>query len=191
MVTYVNEIQKSISKIWSDFKSILNIEKPKRDLSAKVEELEDRENIRELLATYTYYWNSKDVDGIIRIMSDDCVILHGYPYKGVFKGKEQARNFFENILKKAPEKGLRLQGQEDKHHITNITIRVDQEMKRANAHTYFFRVSTGKKGEEEAGVIATGWYFFSLKKEGGEWKVQQMRIERCFESEIFKVKHYL
>lgn len=187
----MSDICERISKVWVDFKNILGDKQSIRDLSGKVEELNARENIRELLATYTYYWNSKDVDGIMSIMSSDCEILHSKPYVGSFKGREQAREFFENILKKAPKEGLRLQNQEDKHHISNIVVRVDEKIEKARACAYFLRVSTGKKGVDEAGVIATGWYFFTLKKGNGEWKIQQMRIERCFESEPFKVKHYV
>lgn len=152
----MSNINKRISKVWADFKSVFNVKRTARDLGGKVDELNAREEIRELLATYTYYWNSKDVDGIISIIAEDCEILHGKPYVGIFKGKEQAKEFFENILKKAPKEGLRLQNQEDKHHITNIVVRVDEKIEKARASAYFHRVSTGKKGEEEAGVIATG-----------------------------------
>lgn len=185
-------IREIISDIWNDFKSLLKYGMEIRpDLQSKVEELEAREKIREVIAIYTYCWNSKDVEGILRIMTDDCEIVHGYPYKGVWKGKGEAREFFEGILKTAHERGLRLLNQEDKHYVTNVVIRIDKDMRHAKAHAYFLRASFGWKGNEEMAVISSGWYFFTIRREGEEWKIMQMRIERCFESEPFKVKQYL
>lgn len=186
----MEDVRERISEIWSEFKSILNVVKVSRSFNDLVAEINAREEIRELLATYTYYWNSKDVDGLMSIMSDDCEIVHGKPYTGHFIGKHQVKKFFDNILENAPKKGLRLQDQEDKHHISNVIIKVDKELKKAEVSAYFFRVSTGKKEEEYAAVIATGWYRFTLKKEG-EWKIQRIKIFRCFESEPFKIMHYL
>jgi len=179
-------------QIWNEFKSILKIPKATRvNLEERIRELEAKEDIRELLATYTYFWNSKDVNGIVSIMTNDCEIIHGRPYEGVYRGKEEARRFFENILIEAPKKGLRLGEQEDKHHITNLIIRVDEGICAAEATAYFLRVSTGKKDEREFGVIATGWYSFELRKEDGEWRIRRMKIFRRMQSKEFEVTPFL
>lgn len=179
-------------RIWDEFKSILKVPKTSIvNLEEKIRELEAKENIRELLATYTYFWNSKDVNGILSIMTDDCEIIHGRPYEGVYRGKEEVRRFFENILIEAPKKGLRLEEQEDKHHITNLIIRVNEGMRDAKAAAYFFRVSTGKKDGREVGVIATGWYSFELRKEDGEWKIRRMKIFRRMQSKEFDITPFL
>jgi ketosteroid isomerase-like protein len=179
-------------QIWDEFKSILKVPRTiKVRPEERIRELEAKEDIRELLTTYTYFWNSKDVNGILSIMTEDCKIIHGKPYEGVYQGKEEVRRFFENILIEAPKKGLRLEEQEDKHHITNLMIRVDEEMRDAKAASYFLRVSSGKKNGREVGVIATGWYTFELRKENGEWRIRSMKIFRRMQSKEFDVIPFL
>ena len=179
-------------QIWEELKSILKVPSTsKAKPEEKIRELEAKEDIRELLTMYTYFWNSKDVNGILSIMTDGCEIIHGKPYEGVYRGKEEVRRFFENILIEAPKKGLRLEEQEDKHHITNLMIKVDEKMRDAKAVSYFLRVSSGKKNGREVGVIAIGWYFFELRKENGEWRIRRMKIFRRMQSKEFDVIPYL
>lgn len=133
-----------------------------------LQELSDREEIRNLRVLYGHYYDGQDVNALVDLFTHDAVCEFGPDYGGDWVGKEQIRANYE---KWAMGEGL---AHEVMHATTNPMIRlIDNET--AHGRAYLLDLRT-KEGTENP-LILFGVYDDLYKKVLGQWKFHRVRID--------------
>jgi ketosteroid isomerase-like protein len=133
----------------------------------QAETLEDRVKVLEveaaahrLLNKYAYAYDAGDVEAMMTIYSEDCVLINN---KGTFAGAAAIRANYEQAVE---ERALAF------HHLANLEVQSSDERTEAWVTGYLHNLAVrwGKAG----GTMAT--CVFHIRNLGGEWKVVECRI---------------
>ncbi len=136
----------------------------KRDAAEKrLQQLEDREDIRELLMNYGRFLDQRDFVSFSQLFAEKDGEWNGG--MGVAKGPQAIRKLMEETIGKNAEKA----GPPNLHIFTNETIHVSGD--RAVAATKWMFVVQNAGGQPQPMYI--GHYEDSLVREGGRWKFQR------------------
>lgn len=125
------------------------------DLSAKIQELWNREQIHQCLLKYCRGVDRLDRELILQAFHPDCLDEHGK-----FVGTPE--EFIDWALGQHSAAHLSHQ-----HCILNHTAEIDGDT--AHAETYFMFVSMNRKGKPL--TLGGGRYVDRLKKRNGEWRI--------------------
>ena len=121
--------------------------------------LEDREQIRELLATYCFHSDSGDADAFVSLFTDDAVLDLGN--FGVYRGKA-------TLLEAQRRKG----GKPTKvrHLTTNILIELQGDT--AETRSYVVALEVGDAAPKP---IFAGHYYDTVVRQNGGWRFKVRR----------------
>jgi uncharacterized protein (TIGR02246 family) len=138
-----------------------NVETATVDTAAlleRVERLEARATIRELMADYAHGCDEQDADRFMRIWHDDAVYKIGDASREV--GVEDIRKRLDAIWEMSPE---------TRHWITDITVDFESsDRATGNAHTIcFVKNSAGEQG------LCSAWYDNVYTERDGVWKIAE------------------
>lgn len=127
--------------------------------------LEDREDIRELAATYCFLVDDGRFDELVErcFTEDACCDFHGAGggmAQTVSRGRTELRNFFTTMVPAA----LR----DMAHTIHNHRISIDGD--RASGDCYFELTAVDRTSGEA--VVGTGRYFDRYRRDAGAWRFE-------------------
>lgn len=130
------------------------------DLLAKIENLLDREAIRDCVNRYTRAIDRHDDDLLASVFHDDAVDIHGDNVNNLEDFVYWANNIVHSHLSA------------HMHHITSHTCEIDGDT--AHAESYVIFVHRYKDGKTVH--IAGGRYVDRLEKRDGEWRIALRKI---------------
>ena len=126
--------------------------------SQKIQELLDREQIREAFNRYAFGVDSSDAEAVLSVFDDPCTLIAQQPGKPPrrYEGRAAVERFFN----KAVNNDMKLL----RHRITDHLIKVDGD--HADARLYWDEI------REQNGqlILGGGIYFDKLRRVGDGWK---------------------
>jgi len=133
---------------------------PRGTLEERVARLEAREVIQRVLNRYAYSYDAGDIENMMAIYSDDCLLVNG---AGTFAGAAAIRTNYEQAIL---ERGLAF------HHLSDVEIAIGDGLDDAWATGYLHNLAVrdGNPGGTMASCV------FHLKPLDGVWKVVECRI---------------
>jgi hypothetical protein len=133
-----------------------------------LEELLERETIKELRIKYCHYFDGKMIDELADLFAGDAICEFGPDYGGDWVGKEHIRtNFSAYAEMEGPAFGVL-------HAVTNPLITLIDDTT-ANGRWYLHDLHT-QEGVDNP-LILYGIYDDVYKKVLGEWKIYRTRID--------------
>ncbi len=133
-----------------------------------LEELLEKETIKELRIKYSHYFDGKMIDKLADLFTDDAVCEFGPNFGGDWVGKDQIRT---NFAVYAEMEGLPFGVM---HAVTNPLITLIDD-NTANGRWYLLDLNTTVGVENP--LILFGVYDDVYKKVAGEWKIYRTRID--------------
>jgi 3-phenylpropionate/cinnamic acid dioxygenase small subunit len=136
-------------------------------MSLSLQELSDREEIRDLLVRWARAVDIDDFDMFVGCYTDDVVIdFHEIGYQGSTgtghrEFLEQAAPFFDRMH----------------HHITNVTF---HELTHSTARTSCMVYAATKQHDGTTFFIGA-WYHDELRKVGGKWRIAKRYAEKVYD----------
>lgn len=129
---------------------------------ARLQELLDRDSIRECLYRYARAIDRGDTECLRSVYWPDATDDHG-----VFSGNAAA--FVDWIVSLRPSR-IR-----SAHHLTNLSIRL--ETRAAQVETYFLALLTLRNPQGQPyDVILAGRYLDHMEKRGDEWRIKARKV---------------
>jgi len=133
-----------------------------------IEELLEKEAIKELRILYSHYFDGKDLDGLVSLFTEDAVCEFGPEYGGDWVGKTQIReNYARFTGGEGPEFGVL-------HAVTNPWIRLVDE---STAHGRWYLMDLRTTEGVENPLILFGIYDDLYRKIDGSWRIHRTRID--------------
>jgi ketosteroid isomerase-like protein len=136
-------------------------DQPSGDLARRVQRLEDELALRDLLNTYTYYYDGSDLEGVVSVFTEDATLVNP---RGTYVGAQAIRtNYAYNISNRKLSF----------HYASNVVVRVSEDGKEAaisafyNAASVYASRSLASNG---------GSYSIRARKTAAGWKIAEMRI---------------
>jgi hypothetical protein len=139
-------------------------------LELRLQKLEDREEIRQLLKDYGRFLDQRDFASFSRLFAEKDGEWNGG--MGVAKGSLAVRQLMEETIGKSADKP----GPPNYHLFTNESIHINRP--RADATTKWIFVMQGEKGSPQ--LVYLGHYEDTLVLENGRWKF----LKRVVHSDI-------
>lgn len=130
-----------------------------KELEEKIQLLEDIEAIRQLKYNYCYTADAGDVEGWLRLFTDDAIADFGHAR---YEGKNELRRFIADVF---PSECAFT-----KHHVANPVIKVNGDQATG---TWYVNCPATFKPTNEAMWIG-GTYEEGYVRQGGEWKCRSM-----------------
>lgn len=130
------------------------------DLETRVARLEAVNDIQRVLHQYAYCYDAGEIDAMMEIYSDDCLLING---SGTFAGRDAIRsNYLESVANR----------QTAFHHLADVEIATSDDVSEAwvTAYLHNLAVHDGNPG----GTMAT--CIFHLRRMDGRWMVVECRI---------------
>jgi ketosteroid isomerase-like protein len=142
----------------------------KMSLEQRVRVLEDKEEIRQLLARYMHYLDHRDMVRYSELFTEDGIVLAD-------QGKWEGRAAMQNMFQPKPATGdqpARNPPAMMVHNVTDIVIHVNGDTARTWGKYYAFFPSKGP-GERPT-ISGIGGYNDWLVRVNGEWKFKKREI---------------
>jgi uncharacterized protein (TIGR02246 family) len=119
--------------------------------------LEDRA-IRDAIARYYYAWDQGDLDAMLAMFTDDCVVM---AERGPVRGQEAVREHYEATFQATPHR---------LHYITNQVVRLAADRQEALVTSYHYALLQPTSGPPKAvgGVTAD-----RMAKTGSGWQIAE------------------
>ena len=134
-------------------------------LEERIRLLEEDLAVRDLLARYTYCYDGDDVDGLMTVFHDDCVLVNP---RGTYIGKEAIRRNYEYLISRRKFVF---------HYAPNVAVRLFDDCQQAWMTAYLYAIGVSHGGQ----LYGTGGtYADHLVKVDGEWKTTERRITSNF-----------
>ncbi len=133
-----------------------------------LEELLEKETIKEHRVLYSHYYDGKMIDKLADLFTDDAMCEFGPDFGGDWVGKDQIR---DNFAVYAEMEGLPFGVL---HSVTNPLITLIDDTT-ANGRWYLHDLNTTEGAENP--LILYGIYDDVYKKVSGEWKFYRTRID--------------
>ncbi len=130
-------------------------------LESRLQRIEEELAVRDLLVRYAYAYDSNDLDRVVSVFSNDCVLVNP---RATFVGAEAIRVNYAHLISTR---------RYSFHHVTNVTVRLNAQANEAVATSYWTDKHVGKSGSIDG---SDGTYVDRLRKIGSEWKIVERRI---------------
>lgn len=148
--------------MWEPHLNAANHPRPTtQDIEIRLRMIEEEATIRDLLVKYAYNYDANDVAGVISVFDKDCVLVNP---RGTFVGAEEIRRCYAHLITTR---------RYSFHHVTNVTIRLSEDLAEALSTTYWTDKHVGRTGSIDG---SDGTYVDRLRKIGSEWKIVERRI---------------
>jgi ketosteroid isomerase-like protein len=134
---------------------------PPADLAKRVQRLEDELALRDLLNTYTYFYDGSDLDGVVSVFTDDATLVNP---RGTYVGSKAIReNYAYNISNRKMSF----------HYASNVVIRAAEDGSEAAISAFYHATSVYASRSLASNG---GAYSIRARKSSGRWKIAEMRI---------------
>ena len=133
-----------------------------------IEEIVEKDAIRELRTLYSHYFDGQDLDALVDLFTDDAVCEFGPDYGGDWVGKAAIREKFATYMaREGPPFGVM-------HAVTNPWVRlIDAQW--ANGRCYLLDLRTTEGVDNP--LILFGIYDDVYRKTDGRWRIHRTRID--------------
>ena len=122
---------------------------------------EEEAAVKDVLTRYTYFYDGADIDGVMSVFHDDCVLINP---RGTYIGKDAIRRNYAFLISLSK---IVL------HFASNVMVRFNNDGEDAWMTAYYYGVAATPDGE----LIATGGtYADHLIKVKRSWKIIERRI---------------
>jgi ketosteroid isomerase-like protein len=135
--------------------------KPASDVETRLQRLEDELALHDLLTRYTYFYDGNDLDGVMTVFDDHCVLVNP---RGTYEGKEAIRENYAHLISTRKFSF---------HAATNIAIRFLDGGNDAVMSAFYNSIGIYPSGSL---AMVGGTYVDRLAKKAGEWKIVERRI---------------
>lgn len=160
------------------YKKIETLEAEVKTLRARVQTLEDIEEIYKLQRIYGYYLDNELYDDIVALFSENAESVE-IGARGVYLGKKGAETLFVKIIGQG--QSGRPRGSLRNHMQLQGVIDVGQDGKTAEGRWRAW-IQTGTWGKPETGLWGEGTYEMEYVKEDGKWKIKKVFFAPVFYS---------
>ena len=123
--------------------------------------LEDKDQIRELMANYCFYSDSGQAENYVNLFTEDCELDLG-PH-GQYRGKPA-------LLELQRQKGGK--STPIRHHTTNIVIEINGDAAHVKSYVLVLNLQNGTPA-----IIMSGHYFDRLTKQDGQWRFRRRAVK--------------
>jgi ketosteroid isomerase-like protein len=131
--------------------------------------LEEELAVKDLLVRYTYFYDAGDLDGVMTVFHDDCVLINP---RGTYEGKNAIRHNYEYLISLSKIVF---------HLAPNVMVRVAEDFSQAWMTAYYYGIAVTPDGR----LIATaGTYADRLVKTDEGWKIIERRITYNFRNSL-------
>ena len=144
--------------VWERARALVT--QPARD-DAPWEVVREEMAVRELIHRYAYAWDQSDIDGLLRLFTDDGVI---HEAEGTTAGPAALRARYERQVAATAHRF---------HLFTNVIVRVADDLRSATASSYF-HVLLQKVGQAPRAL--GGLIVDDAVKQDGAWKFRTRSI---------------
>jgi uncharacterized protein (TIGR02246 family) len=117
--------------------------------------------IRDLLHRYVYALDRSDLEGVMAIFTDDCVLNST---TNTVSGTAAIRAHYEQVLADTPSRF---------HLLTNTAVRIASDLQSGEVSSYFFAV---RQKDGEPPHFLAGLFADHVVDRDGEWKVRARTI---------------
>jgi ketosteroid isomerase-like protein len=129
-------------------------------LEERVAVLEIEAAARNLLLRYAYCYDAGDLDGLMEIYAEDCIVVSR---RGTYVGTDAVR---ENYARAVSERKVSF------HHIANSAVWPSPDRTEAWVTGYLHNLLVRESGP--GGAMSS--FVFHIRRDDGEWKVVETRI---------------
>lgn len=132
-------------------------------MEERLELIESELEVRDVLRRYTYFYDGKDLDGLMSVFHPECRLVNP---RGTYVGTEAIRANYEYLMGT-----FRIVF----HYAPNVMVRVlDRE--HAWLSSYLFAVGAVGDGDDNRVNGNASSYVARLVREGTAWLIREMRI---------------
>jgi ketosteroid isomerase-like protein len=130
--------------------------------------------IRDAFCRYHYYYDGRDMDGLIKLYSPECILVNP---RGTYFGREAVEQSFKYVV---AGQGNIL------HYATNVMVRLDADPSSALLTAYFVGVASapGPAGSPRDLRASGGTYCNRYVKLGDEWLISEQRVTENFRTAL-------
>jgi hypothetical protein len=148
--------------MWSIHHAVAQARPERRSsLQERLQSIEEEAAVRDVLTRYTYFYDGADLDGVMSVFHDDCVLINP---RGSYIGKDAIRRNYAFLISLSK---IVL------HFATNVMVRFTKDGKDAWMTAYYYGVAATPNRK----LIATGGtYADHLVKVKGDWRILERRI---------------
>ena len=132
------------------------------DLEGRLALIEAESAAREVLTRYTYFYDGKNLDGLMGVFHDDCKLVNP---RGTYEGIEAIREnygFLMGLFKMVF------------HYAPNVMVRVLDDRRSAWLASYLFSIGVVEGQGLHNGNCSS--YVARVVLDDGVWKIREMRI---------------
>ncbi len=148
--------------MWSIHHALATTPRPRAaSVAARLRLVEEELAVRDVLARYTYFYDGADLDGVMSVFHERCVLINP---RGTYVGAEAIRRNYAFLISLSK---IVL------HLAPNVMVRITKGLREAWMTAYYYGVAATPTGT----LYATGGtYADRLVKEKGDWKIIARRI---------------
>jgi hypothetical protein len=155
--------------MWNVHHALASMPRPHADtLEGRVQLLEEEAAVRDVLARYTYFYDGADLDGVMSVFHDDCVLINP---RGTYAGKDAIRRNYAFLISLSKVV---------LHLAPNAIVRVLSDSDAWMASYYYGLAVAPDRTLNGTG----GTYIDHLVKVAAEWKIIERRISYNFRHKL-------
>lgn len=139
------------------------------ELEKRIHKLEDIQAIKNLQAKYTYLVDSKKLDEVAELMTDD-IVANLIPF-----GKFDGKTMLMNVLKGMVENSKMM-----RHQMMNAYLEVDGD--KATGRWYLFGPFTAAAPGKDIAHWLQGEYNNEFVRKNGQWKISKLNFTTTFQT---------
>jgi len=140
-----------------------------------LDDLISMEQIRQLRYTYSWCYDSGDLDGLVAVFTPDAVCGFG-PY-GTWTGHDEIREGFRESFEATGVPGTTM------HAVTNPVIRVDSD--HATGKWFLIDLILGPGEQNPLRIVA--YYDDDYRREAGQWRIARSDIRFIWTADTGRV----
>lgn len=161
---------------------VLRPETPRRTIEDRIQAIEDREAIRQVLMAYAFLCDARRWDELLELYTDDIVRVLGGTLAERVQGKEELRKLY--VAPALPHAGegeappaTQLNTYELRHLVVDDLVRLDDSGTRGWAVAGYSLVASTEQPDGFRRGQHEGGYIFEMRKEDdGRWRVCHMTV---------------
>jgi len=163
MMSTANKLPEALShEMWKPLIETANFPRaPSASIEQRLQRLEDEHAIRDLLVKYCYAYDSGNLDEVMTTFADDCTLVNP---RATFIGAAAIRINYAHLISTR---------RYSFHHVSNATIRLNEQSDEAAVTSYWSDKHVGKSGSIDG---SDGTYIDRVKKIKGQWQISERRI---------------
>ena len=131
------------------------------DINARMDALEDEMAIRQLLAMYSYFYDSKELDRLMDVFTKDCVLVNP---RGTYVGREAIRSNYEYLMSLTKISF---------HRPSNVVVKIAEDRSTAWASSYLLDLAVELDG---AATLYAGTFADRVSRTSEGWRIAERRI---------------